>query len=195
MSNMSKKKLYAMMALVIVISILGTGTLAYFTTRAVVHNVITSSGVKIELVETMLDDEGEEIPFENQDGIMPGQEVSKIVRVTNRDAKAWVRVRVTETINDRPDRENLITMNCNLGKAPTQWTQKGEWFYYNKPLENGETTEPLFKGVTLAGKEMGNQYENATIDIVVEAEAIQYANNEDFDKAWPDTKTIEEAIY
>ena len=193
---MSKKKLFVMMALVIVIAILGTGTLAYFTTKAVVHNVITSSGVKIELVETMLEN-GEEKPFpeETVSGVMPGQEVSKIVRVTNRDAKAWVRVRVTETINDRPDRENLITMNCNLGKAPTQWTQKGEWFYYNKPLENGETTEPLFKGVTLAGKEMGNQYENATIDIVVEAEAIQYANNEDFDKAWPDTKTIEEAIY
>ena len=193
---MSKKKIYAMMALVIVISILGTGTLAYFTTKALVHNVITSGGVKIELVETMLEN-GEEKPFpeETVSGVMPGQEVSKIVRVTNKDAKAWVRIRVTEKIKGGEDSENVLSINYNLGTAPTQWTQKGEWFYYNKPLENGETTEPLFKGVTLAGKEMGNQYENATIDIVVEAEAIQYANNEDFDKAWPDTKTIEEAIY
>jgi len=192
---MSKKKMIAMTALVIVIAILGTGTLAYFTTRTVVHNVITSGGVKIELVETMLNDKKEEVPFVNQEGVMPGQEVSKIVRVTNKDAKAWVRIHVTETINDRPDRENVITMNCNLGKAPTQWTKKGEWYYYNKPLEPGETTDPLFKGVTFAGKEMDNDYQNANIKISVKAEAIQYANNTDFDKAWPEDKTIENAIY
>lgn len=195
MSNMSKKKLYAMMALVIVISILGTGTLAYFTTSAVVHNVITSGGVKIELVETMLDDQGEEIPFENQDGIMPGQEVSKIVRVTNKDAKAWIRIRVIEQIKGGADSENVLSIDYNLGTDPTQWTQKGEWFYYNKPLENGETTNPLFRGVKLAGREMDNKYQNATIEISVEAEAIQYANNENFDTAWPTGKVIQEAIY
>jgi len=193
---MSKKKIYAMMALVIVISILGTGTLAYFTTKALVHNVITSGGVKIELVETMLEN-GEEKPFpeETVSGVMPGQEVSKIVRVTNKDAKAWVRIRVTEKIKGGADSENVLSINYNLGTAPTQWTQKGEWFYYNSPLENGETTDPLFKGVKLAGKEMDNDYQNATIEISVEAEGIQFANNENFDTAWPTGKVIQEAIY
>lgn len=189
-----KKKMYVIAAILVVLAILGTGTLAYFTTRVVTHNVITSGGVKIELVETMLVN-GAEKPFVNPEGIMPGTEVSKIVRVTNKDAKAWVRIRVTEEINDRADSENVISINYNLGTAPTQWTQKGDWFYYNMPLENGQTTEPLFKGVTLAGEEMDNDYQNATIEISVQAEAIQFANNENFDTAWPDGVAIEEAIY
>lgn len=174
---MNKKKLFAMMALVIVIAILGTGTLAYFTTRALVHNVITTGGVNIELEETMLNDKGQEIPFVDQTGAMPGQEISKIVRVTNKDAEAWIRIQVVETIDKKADSENVIRINYNLGTAPTQWTEKDGWYYYNKPLANGETTEPLFKGVTLAGREMDNKYQNKDIVVSVSAQAVQAANN------------------
>lgn len=174
---MNKKKLFAMMALVIVIAILGTGTLAYFTTRALVHNVITTGGVNIELEETMLNDKGQEIPFVDQTGAMPGQEISKIVRVTNKDAEAWIRIQVVETIDEKADSENVIRINYNLGTAPTQWTEKDGWYYYNKPLANGETTEPLFKGVTLAGREMDNKYQNKDIVVSVSAQAVQAANN------------------
>lgn len=174
---MNKKKLFAMMALVIVIAILGTGTLAYFTTRALVHNVITTGGVNIELEETMLNDKGQEIPFVDQTGAMPGQEISKIVRVTNKDAEAWIRIQVEETIDEKADSENVIRINYNLGTAPTQWTEKDGWYYYNKPLANGETTEPLFKGVTLAGREMDNKYQNKDIVVSVSAQAVQAANN------------------
>lgn len=174
---MNKKKLFAMMALVIVIAILGTGTLAYFTTRALVHNVITTGGVNIELEETMLNDKGQEIPFANQTGVMPGQEISKIVRVTNKDAEAWIRIQVVETIDGKADSENVIRINYNLGTAPTQWTEKDGWYYYNKPLANGETTEPLFEGVTLAGREMDNKYQNKDIVVSVSAQAVQTANN------------------
>ena len=177
MSNMSKKKIIAMMALVIVIAILGTGTLAYFTTKAVVHNVITSGAVGITLKETMLDDKGKEIPFVNQDGVMPGDGVSKIVRVQNDDEPAWIRIRVTERINDEADSEDVISINYNLGTAPTQWTKKDGWFYYNKPLAKGETTDPLFKYVDFSGSGMDNDYQNATIEIGVEAQAVQSANN------------------
>lgn len=174
---MNKKKLFAMMALVIVLAILGTGTLAYFTTRALVHNVITTGGVNIELEETMLNDKGQEIPFVDQTGAMPGQEISKIVRVTNKDAEAWIRIQVVETIDKKADSENVIRINYNLGTAPTQWTEKDGWYYYNKPLANGETTEPLFKGVTLAGREMDNKYQNKDIVVSVSAQAVQAANN------------------
>lgn len=174
---MNKKKLFAMMALVIVLAILGTGTLAYFTTRALVHNVITTGGVNIELEETMLNDKGQEIPFVDQTGVMPGQEISKIVRVTNKDAEAWIRIQVVETIDEKADSENVIRINYNLGTAPTQWTEKDGWYYYNKPLANGETTEPLFKGVTLAGREMDNKYQNKDIVVSVSAQAVQAANN------------------
>ena len=178
MSNMSKKKIIAMMALVIVIAILGTGTLAYFTTKAVVHNVITSGAVGITLKETMLDENGNEVTYENpEDNKMPGDSISKIVRVQNDDEPAWIRIRVTKLVNEKADAKNAITINYNLGTAPTQWTQKDGWFYYNKPLAKGESTDPLFKFVDFDGKKMDNDYQNATIEINVEAQAVQSANN------------------
>ena len=90
---------------------------------------------------------------------------------------AWIRIRVTERINDEADSEDVISINYNLGTAPTQWTKNGDWFYYNKPLAKGESTDPLFKFVDFDGKTMDNDYQNATIEINVEAQAVQSANN------------------
>ena len=46
-----KKKILLVTAVVICLAIAATGTLAYFTSDDVAHNVITSGGVNIELVE------------------------------------------------------------------------------------------------------------------------------------------------
>ena len=200
MSNMSKKKMIAMMALVIVIAIMGTGTLAYFTTKVVAHNVITSGGVKIQLVETQdLDNNPAtaETPYptDNLPGIMPGQKVSKIVRVQNLDADAWVRAKVVITVKDSNDNvlpEGVVTVNA----GNTNWIKNGDWYYYNTFVPAGGKTEvPLFTQVTFADVDMDNRYQNATVEISVDAEAIQYANNETFAKAWPDGVAIKEAIY
>ena len=198
MSNMSKKKIIAMMALVIVIAILGTGTLAYFTTRVVTHNVITSGGVNIQLVETQdLDNNPAtaETPYptENLSGIMPGQKVSKIVRVQNLDANAWVRAKVVITVKDSNGNvlpEGVVTVNTNNDN----WIPNGDWYYYKDYVPAGGKTEvPLFTQVTFADVDMDNRYQNATVEISVDAEAIQYANNEEFATAWPAGVVIEDA--
>ena len=173
---MSKKKLFVMMALVIVIAVLGTGTLAYFTTKAVVHNVITTGGVGITLEETMRDENGDEIPYENPDGVMPGDPVSKIVRVKNDDADAWIRVRVdmrVETPRDEMDPGEDIILDYNA----EDWTYHEGWYYYNEILPSGQRTTPLFEEVSLSGEGMGNEYQNSTIYIDVKAQAVQSANN------------------
>jgi len=174
---MSKKKLFVMMALVIVIAILGTGTLAYFTTKAVVHNVITTGGVGITLEEKMLDENGNEVDYENpKDHVSPGEPVSKIVRVKNDDEPAWIRVRVdmrVETPRDEMDPREDITLDYNT----EDWTYKNGWYYYNDILPSGQRTTPLFEKVNLSGEGMGNEYQNSTIYIDVKAQAVQAANN------------------
>ena len=68
--------------------------------------------------------------------------------------------------------------------------EKDGWYYYNKPLANGETTDPLFKGVTLAGREMDNKYQNKDVVVSVSAQAGQTANNGESVLAatgWPNT--------
>ena len=65
-----KKKILLVTAVVICLAIAATGTLAYFTSDDVAHNVITSGGVNIELVEKTEGEDGTlvEIEYEFIDG-------------------------------------------------------------------------------------------------------------------------------
>ena len=174
-----KKRLLIVSALVLVLAILGTGTLAYFTSSATAHNVVTTGGVGITLVEKMLDADGKEVDFTNQNGIMPGQSVSKIVRVLNnaeKSAEAWIRVKVEKavTVDGKELDASVITMNFNT----TDWTEKDGFYYYNKALKPGEKSVPLFTKVHFSD-ELGNEYMEAEIVIDVTMQAVQAKNNGD----------------
>ena len=56
------------------------------------------------------------------------------------------------------------------------WIEQGGFYYYYRILQPGEKTEPLFTTVSFAGA-MGNEYQNATVEIYVLAQAVQSANN------------------
>lgn len=189
---MNKKKLFVMMALVVVLAILGTGTLAYFTTRAVTHNVITSGEIKIRLVETQdLDQDPAtpetDYPAQIVEGIMPGKDHSKIVRIENVGPNpAWVRIRMNVEVKDSEGNglgADALEINYHTGLGD-KWVEKNGVYYYKEALESGESTTPLFDTVTFRA-DMENAYQNARIEISVEAEAIQYQNNTNFDTAWP----------
>ena len=172
-----KKRLLIVSALVLVLAILGAGTLAYYTSMTTVHNVVTTGGVKIELVEKMQTPEGGEKDWENQSGIMPGQTVSKIVRVKNKpeSAEAWIRVKVETAV--KVDGQALDPDVIVLDFDRTNWTERDGWFYYNKPVPTGAETTNLFEEVFFKAVEMDNDYQNATVTIDVSAQAVQTANN------------------
>ena len=169
---MSKKKLFAMMALVIVLAILGTGTLAYFTTKAMVHNVITSGGVGITLLEDFPNADEDNV----LDGVMPGSTHRKAVKVRNDQEEAWIRVKVEVKVNKNLDPE-MLSIVYNTGDEDNQWTEHEGWFYYNSPVGKGQVTSDLFQNVSFNGEDMGNEYQNSEFTIDVFAQAVQTANN------------------
>lgn len=179
-----KKKLLILAFLIICATTVATGTLAYFTAEDQAHNVITSGKVDIELVEKKINEDGTEEAFEDLIGIMPGTSVSKVVQVTNTgDAAAYIRIAVDKKIilasgNDDEVDMSLISINYNIGSNEDQWTYKEGYYYYNSPLEAGNTTKPLFTEVKF-DKTMGNMYQEATTEIDVKAYATQVANNGD----------------
>ena len=177
-----KKKILLLATLAIFTSVIATGTLAYYSAKDQAHNVITSGNVDIKLVETREDENGDLHPFENVSGVMPGQTISKIVRVANTGiGDAFVRVKLEKEIELASGSDadlSLISLDIN----ETDWTKHTDgYYYYNHvlPAENPDClTEPLFTKVEFH-ETMGNQYQNCKVIINVFAQATQVKNNGD----------------
>lgn len=177
-----KGKLTAISLWILCMAIAGWGTVAFFSSSDRAHNVITTGSVSIQLVETMKTDDGTEVPFppDGLRGQMPGTSVSKIVRVKNTGAEAWIRVKVDTAIRDHQGRE-LPTTIGNVSLISFQvnnpdWVEKDGFYYYQRPVATGEHTSVLFDAVRFAG-EMDNTYENCRVSVDVTAQAVQTANN------------------
>ena len=193
-----KKKLFSLSLIITCLATISTGTLAFFQAKDVAHNVITSGGVDIDLVEKAEnpdedpnDPTDDFIDFEDVDGIVPGQDVSKIVYVQNTGASdAWVRIRADVSITLADGTEGSIdVLTIDYNKA--DWIYKADaegtgYWYYKDPLppptqpESGDPviaeTTPLFTKVTFI-PDMDNSYQGCTTRIDVSAQAVQVANN------------------
>lgn len=179
-----RKKILLAAAVAICLAVGTSGTLAYFTSENTAHNVITSGGVNIEVVEKTQDKSGAlvDFPKEGMKGVMPGTDVSKIVSVKNTgESEAWIRVQVESKIKAADGADLPLTIE-KVGSVMT-YTVGGGWslgedgyYYYTKPVAAGETTDILFDTVTFA-PQMGNEYQNCTANIEISAQAVQTANN------------------
>ena len=180
-----KRKLLIVSVLAILVAVTAAGTLAFFTDTGSAHNVITTGSVDIELNEWA--DEARTQPFEDQTGVMPGAEVMKIVEIKNTGKNAaYIRVRVESSVYSA-DKEQLPIEPVGLDINTKDWTYSKGYYYYNRALKPGEVTEPLFTTVTF-DPQMGNEYQNATAWVGVNASAVQSANNGDDPlaaKGWP----------
>lgn len=175
-----KKKLFASALLIVILCACVQGTVAYFSGNAVAHNVITSGAIDIELVETKKDTPtSPETPYPTDpvEGIMPNKDVSKIVRVKNTgEFEAYVRVKVAKSVVSQGNKkldESKLTISFDNG---AYWTEKDGFYYYNQVLAPGASTEPLFTQVHFDAT-AGNDYQNARIEIDVQAQGTQVANN------------------
>lgn len=180
-----KKKIFAVSLIVICLSILAYGTVAYFTDEDVAHNVITTGGVDIT-VEEWQEIGGELVPYPDEPiEVMPGATVSKIVTVLNEEAEAYIRARYEIIVRDSEgnimelDEETLNSV-FTIVVNTENWLVKPEddvWLYYDSAVPTDESTSPLFTEVIFSGINMTNEYQNCTIEINVYAQGVQTANN------------------
>ena len=119
--------------------------------------------------------------------VMPGTYASKVVAVQKLDdsADCWIRIRLTPAIQWADGEDHMshpmevVHLDLNLGGGDYQWTQGEDgWYYYNSPLTADEPfTTALFTSVHFDGPAMGNDYQNSTFTITVDAQAVQSDNN------------------
>lgn len=190
-----KRKILLLAAVAACAAITAVGTLAYFSADNTAHNVITTGGVNIEIVEQMKDgDTLVDFPEEGIIGVMPGTSVSKIVQVKNTDASdAWIRASVSMSLQTAEGSELPLVLTG--GEDVITFTVMDGWidggggyYYYREALKPDDMTEPLFAAVNF-DPGMDNRYQNSTAKISVTAHAVQAANNGDniMDaKGWPE---------
>ena len=170
-----RKKLLTLSLIVICAAILAAGTLAYFSDDATAHNVITTGGVVIELVET--GEDGKRFPSEGVTGVMPGESVTKRVTVKNTGmSEAWVRVRADMEVKDSDGEVMTGEHPIELTGKDSKWVAKGGYYYYTEPVAPGAETDALLEEVTFL-PQMGNPYQGSTLNIDIFAQATQVANN------------------
>lgn len=182
-----KRKLLILSVLLICAATVTVGTLAFFTAEDTAHNVITSGGVNIRLVEKTKGEDGVLIDFPDGGltGIMPGTEASKIVSVQNTGAsEAWIRVTMELEIlsADGNPLPNELQVDGMMVAAVTpnveqDWLDGGDgYYYYRYPVAPEDSTANFLETVRFA-PEMGNEYQDCTVLLTVSAQAVQTANN------------------
>lgn len=171
-----KKRVFAVSVILIIVSLIVSGTIAYYTKEITTTNVVTAGNVKVRLELTQAAGDGEEAaPAELK--VIPGTWYSRIVKVKNLGyAPAWVRVKTdvifTLDAAGQPD-PALLSLT---GLDTTHWTQSGDYWYYGAILAPGQTTPPLFTGVSF-DPHMDNLYQGSRVDLALSLEAVQSEHN------------------
>lgn len=168
---MNKKKVLVLAVSVCLVAILAIGgTLAYFTDKDSATNTFTVGNVDITLTEPNWEGSGSEDAPE----VYPGEPLAKDPTVTNVGANpCFVRIKVTGL--DCLGNAGMITYRTDYvaNKLGDNWVDGGDgYFYYNKVLEAGKTTDALFDQIVIpTGLENGDA--ETAFNVVVTAEAVQ----------------------
>lgn len=182
----TKSKLVTIAILLILLSIAGTGTLAYFNDSITVHNEITTGKIDITIDSVTT----------SSLAVMPSMSVEHPIVVTNENTSsdAWVRVKITKKIvkadNNNGDDALIIMQYNNQNSCNTNWTYQDGYYYYKTPLAANNTTVPLFDEIVFSPT-MGNEYQNSKATVTIHAQAVQTANNGSTvleAKGWPNTQ-------
>lgn len=206
-----KKKLLSLALMTVFVSLMALGTAAYFNAEGRATNVITTGAVKLELTERFgegdnwtedVTADGVLVGWKLEDTVVPGVRVDKQPVVKNAGEQPfWLRARVLVTVtgaDGQPLDAGAVELLLDNGEAafPTSdWAAKDGWQYCKAEVMPGEAEAvTLFDFVQLK-PETGNEYQNATVKIAVEAQAVQSANQKDADgkpiedvlaiKGWP----------
>lgn len=168
---MSKKKIVSLcLALALMVTLCVGGTLAYFTDIDDAKNTFTVGNVDITLTEPNWTSTGSEDAPE----VYPGEALAKDPTVTNDGANpCFVRIEVEGL--DCLGNAGMISYRTdyvtdNLGDNWVKGTDG--YFYYNKVLEVGATTDALFDQIVMPTG-LTNGDATTAYNVNVTAEAVQ----------------------
>ena len=167
-----KAKLLLIALVAILLTVLTQPSLAYYTIVGTATNVVTSGNIQLKIHEKTAD--GSDFPAQGV-YIIPGDIVSKQVSVENICTHPfYLRVMlISGSDNEALSAEECLKMDINT----IHWTAKDGFYYYNRILQPGETTEVLFSQVEIVGSKVDQTHIGSTLSLTIKAFAVQSENN------------------
>nr|WP_300003261.1 TasA family protein [Tissierella sp.] len=176
---MKKQKWMIGSALLLAVLMVAGGTMAWFTATAdpVVNEFKAGTvGIKVH----------EQFDKKAAQNVNPGDCYEKVIYIENTGTKkAYVRIKA-DAVFTAVNGDILSNGVLNYGiagpgvqiwppKLLPGWTLKGDYFYYDRIVHPNHFTKPLLKcnRVCFDGPKMGNEYQGASLDITINADAIQ----------------------
>ena len=186
---MKNKKKTALILSIMCILALALGTAAYYTTSDTAVSTVKASNLEVKLVMLEDDGSGNQIPVNTNTTILPGETKSRIAKVTNVGKEpAWVRV--DALVNAPHGVENIEEFGyIELGNVDDKhWAHRDGYWYYDKALAPGETTESLFTEISFTD-DITDNYKGKDLTVTVVAQGTQEKHNGStaFDaQGWPE---------
>ena len=142
-----------------------------------VISTIKTGDISIHLQDYERGKNGKEKIYEDKKLILPGQTISKITRITNEGNAAWVRIKPEW----RGDEALDLSLDM-IGGISTDWKQMGDYFYYTRPLEVGESVD--FGKTISFPPEWTEAVSDQSFYLYTQVDAVQEAN---FTPNWEST--------
>lgn len=146
----------------------GIGVQSVFALSEIhVENQFSTGVVDVGLKEYTLDENGNEVLWQNVENILPGDRISKVPRITNYGNDCYVRVK-TEFINTTLDMNDVYGMD-------TDWILADDgYYYYSQKLSTGDNVD-LFKGISIPN-DLNMTFQETQFQLKIQLEAIQSKN-------------------
>lgn len=193
---MRKHKFMRILAIVLLLTAFlssSTGVFAKTILQTDVLNNFQMGIVDIDLNEYQEKKNGTETEYTNNLEVWPGRTISKIPRVKNKGADAYIRIRVD--INDENIKSDAHLTEDNISGWNKDLVKRGNYYYYTKVLKNGQSFD-IFEKVTIP-TEWDSEASKQKFDIKINVDAIQSKNfSPDFDlkEPWGNVE-IQECIH
>lgn len=165
-----KKKMRIISCLFIVGALSTAGVYGAFSDRLDVVNTISVGDINISMTEYARKGAGE-VKYQPPANIVPGQQISKIPRITNKALPCWIRTKITYGGSDDG---SAVLDDADVLGISKDWVKRGEYFYYTRMLKKQESVD-LFQSIVIP-KVWTEKYEKQEINVDIQADAIQAAN-------------------
>ena len=178
--ELSKRSIIITLLIIVIVLLSIALVIAFITRSTIAKNVITFGSLKIELIETTLDETNQERKVDDNDilDITHKPKLSRIVKIKNlgkHDFFARVSLHLvgTDANNQVFDATRYVFYNVNT----EDWIYKDGWYYYKKIVKQNDITSNLITGVNFDVNNITSNYPDGKFKLDIKAEAVQAENN------------------